>query len=151
VLGEITLVKKSMEHPRHDLTGIVSSITSKYIQRIVIGFVDPVDDTRLQSAIESGTWEGFDEAITQLAEQTSIDGWRVQLELHVCGNPSTGLFDLVFPRFVESGRLKVVKTSYIWTGSVLHLLLLSKRDNTSWLAFISGPSTRGLHRGQEVF
>jgi len=150
VLGEVTQVKKSMEHPRHDLTGIVSSITSKHIQRISIGFVDPVVDTRLQSAIESKVWDEFDEAITRLAERTLNNGWRVQLDLHVCGNPSTDLFDLLFPRFVGSGRLKVVKTSYIWTGSFPHLFLLLKQDDMLLPAFISGPSTCGLRRGQEV-
>lgn len=115
-----------MEHPTHDLTGIVSSISSIYIRRITIGFADPVTDARLESMAKSKTWEKFDDAITRLAERTLDTGRRLELELHVCGNPSTGLFDLVFPQFVESGCLKVVRASYIWKGSILRLLLWSK-------------------------
>lgn len=125
-LRGITLVKRSMESPRHDLTGIVLSITSKYIQRITIGFTEQVLDAELQLAIKSKIWETFDEAIARLAERTLNNGRRLQVELHVCGNPSTELFDLIFPRLVEGGCLKVVKTSYIWKGSIPCNLSLSK-------------------------
>lgn len=94
--------------------------------------------------IESKIWDKFDDAITSLAEQTLNIGRRLQLELHVCGNPSTELFDFIFPRFIESGNLKVVNASYIaGKGLILYLPLPSKRDNPFWLAFISGPSTHG--------
>lgn len=109
----------------------------------------PTTDIRLRSTIESKAWEKFDNAITRLAEQTLNSGRRLQLELHVCGNPSTELFGLVFPRFAESGNLKIVKTPYIaGKGLIFYLPLLSKRDNPFWLAFISGPSTHGLRHGQ---
>ena len=117
---------KSIEHRRHDIANMVSSINPRYIQRISIGFVDPVTDARLESAIESKTWERFDNAIALLAKQTLNDGRRLQLELHVCGSPSMGLFDLMFPRSMESGCLKVVRTSYIWKGSDLCLFPLPK-------------------------
>lgn len=129
---------------------IVSSITSSHIQRITIGFVDQVTDAQLKSAVELKTWCKFDDAITLLAERTLNNGRKLQLELHVCGNPSTELFDLVLPGFVESGCLKVVKTSYIWKGSILYLPFLSKRNKQFWLAFISGPSIYGLRDEQEV-
>ena len=122
-LSEITLVKTSIEH---DIANMVSSINPRYIQRISIGFVNPVTDTQLESAIESKTWERFDNAIALLAEQTLNDGRRLQLELHVCGNPSTGLFDLMLPRFMESGCLRVVRTSYIGKGSDLRLPPIAK-------------------------
>jgi hypothetical protein len=61
-----------------------------------------------------------------------------------------GLFDSIFPRFVESGDLKVVKTSYIGKGLFLHLPFLSQRNDLFLLAFISGPSTHGLRHGQDV-
>jgi len=116
------MVKKSIDRSSPtDLTNIVSSITSKFIRRITIGFQVPVVDTQLQSAIESKTWEKFDNSIARLAEQTLNSGRRLQLELHVSGNPSMGLFDLVFPGFVESGDLTVVKTSYIGKGLILSL------------------------------
>lgn len=126
MLSEVKLVKKSMTRSRRDLTDIVSSITSRHIQRITIGFAEPTADTHLWSAIKSKTWEKFDEAIARLAEQALNDGRTLQFELHVCGNPSTELFDLIFPRFVENGCLKVTKTSYIWKGLALFLLSLSK-------------------------
>jgi len=108
-----------MEHPRQDLAGVVSSIASKYIRRITIGFEDPVIDKQLRSMIKSKTWEDFDEAIARLAEKTSDNGRRLQFELHVCGDPSAKLFDLVFPRLIESGNFKVAKVSYVWKGSIL--------------------------------
>ena len=98
---------------------IVSTITSKHIERIVIGIAEAITDARLQTVIESKKWDQFDEAITRLADQTSNNGRRLQLELHVCGNPSTELFNALLPRFVESGSLKIVKASYIWKGSVV--------------------------------
>lgn len=119
-LRGVTLVKRSLFAPTNDLMCVVSSITSKYIQRITVGFVekDRNDDEDLRAVIKSKTWEKFDEAIARLAEQTSNEGRRLQVELHVCGNLSTDLFNLLFPRFVESGCLKIVKTSYIWKGSI---------------------------------
>ena len=117
------------------------------MRRITIAFIDPVDDTKLQSTIESKAWEEFDNAITRLAEQTLNSGQRLQLELRVCGKPSTELFDLGFPGFIESGDLKVVKTSYIVRGLVVYLPHPAERDNPFWLAFISDPSTHGLRHG----
>ena len=109
--------------------GLVSSITSTHFQRITIGFGQLTTDTQLESAIESKSWGKFDKAITRLAERSLESGRRLQFELHVFGNPSTELFTLVFPGFVESGCLKVVKTSYIGSGSVLYLIPLSNRNN----------------------
>ena len=128
MLSEVTLVKKSAEHPTRDLTDIVSTVTSRYIQRIALGFVEPATDARLQSAIESKAWKEFDEAITRLADQALNNGRRLQLELHVCGNPSVELFNSMLPLFAEneSGCLKVVKTSYIGKGSIPHPLPWSK-------------------------
>jgi hypothetical protein len=111
-----------MGSPNQDLTGIVSSITSKYIQRIVIGFVEPVANADLRLVIKYGRWGKFDEAVTRLAEQTLNHGRKLQVELHVCGNPSVELFDSVLPRFLGSGDLEIVKTSYIWAGSTLYHL-----------------------------
>lgn len=119
------MVKKSIDRSSPtDLTSIVSSIASKYIRRITIGFQVPVVDTQLQSAIESKTWEKFDVAITRLAERTLNSGRRLQLELRVSGNPSMELFDLVFPGFVEGGDLTVVKTPYIGKSLILSLPLI---------------------------
>lgn len=122
-------------------TSIVSSITSKHIQRIVIGFTEPVSDAILRDDNTSKAWGKFDHAITRLAERTLDNGRRLQLELHACGNPSVVLFERILPRFAETGNLKVVKTSYIWTGSILYRLTSSNRSAQFWLAFISGPST----------
>ena len=122
VLREVTLVKKSMEDPDYYLTGIISGITSKHIRRITIGFVEPLSDPEIQNEIESKTWEKFDEAIARLAERTLDNGRRLELELHVCGNPTTGLFYRMFPRFAEIGRLGVEKTLFIWKGPILSLL-----------------------------
>jgi len=97
---------------------IFSTITSKHIRQITIGFMNPVTDTQLVSMVEHKTWEKFDEAIARLAEQTSNNGRKLQLELHVCGDASIGSFNFLFPRFVESGRFMVVKASYIWNGSI---------------------------------
>jgi hypothetical protein len=74
-----------MEYPGRTFTNIVSSIASTNLHWITIGFVDPVTDTQLESAIESKDWEGFDEAISRLAEQASNHGRRLQLKLHVRG------------------------------------------------------------------
>jgi len=115
-----------MGNPGQDLAGVVSSIASKYIRRITIGFEDPVTDKQLRSMVKSKTWEYFDEAIARLAEKTSDNGRRLQFELHVCGDPSAKLFDLVFPRFMESGNFKVVKVSRLWEGSILYSISSSK-------------------------
>jgi len=115
----VTLVKQSMRYPNNYLTGIVSSITSKYIQRITIGFVERISDEELQKVIKSKAWESFDEAIARLAERTLNNGRRLEFELHVCGNPTTRLFNRVFPRSAENGCLGVVRTSFIWKGPVL--------------------------------
>ena len=109
--------------------GIVSSITSTHFQRITIGFRQTITNAQLETAIESRSWGAFDEAITRLAERALENGRMLQFELHVCGNPSTELFNSVFPGFVESGCLKVVKAAYIWNGSILHLISLSNRNN----------------------
>jgi hypothetical protein len=98
-----------MENPGPNLMGIVSSITSTHFQRITIGFRQTITNAQLESAIESKSWGAFDEAITRLAERALENGRMLQFELHVCGNPSTELFNSVFPGFVESGCLKVVK------------------------------------------
>ena len=127
MIRDVTIVKKSVESSKDDLTGVVSSIRSEHFQRIIIGFVNQVTDARLLSTIASKTWEKFDDAITRLAERTWNDGQRLRLELHVCGNPSVELFYFLFPGFVEIGHLEVFKTSYIWTGSTLRHLTLSKR------------------------
>jgi len=121
-LREVTLVKKSMGHPNNYLMSIVSSITSKYIQRITVGFVEQISDSELQGVIKYKHWEKFDEAIARLAERALDNGRRLEFELHVCGNPTTRLFDQVFPRFAENGCLMVVRTSYIWKGPILSLL-----------------------------
>ena len=136
-----------MEHSNWDLAGIVSSIALRCMRQITIAFIDPVSDTGLRSTIESKAWEEFDNAITLLAEQTLNSGQRLQLELRICGKPSTGLFDLVFPGFIESGDLKVVKMTYIVRGLVVCLLHPAERDNQFLLAFISDPSTHGLRHG----
>ena len=60
------------------------------------------------------------------------------------------LFDLVFPGFVQSGDLKVVKTSFIGKGLILSLPLMSRRDNPFLLVFISGLNRHDLSHGQEV-
>ena len=117
-----------MARRRDDLTSIASTITSKHIERIVIGLTEPVSDAQLESAIKSNTWGEFDDAIARLAEQTANHGRRLQLELHVRGNPSVELFDRIFVRFTESGDLKIVKASYIWAGSLLHRLSFSKKS-----------------------
>jgi hypothetical protein len=109
---------------------IVSSITSTHFQRIIIGFGQSTTDTQLESAIESKSWGAFDKAITRLAERTLESGRKLQFELHVCGDPSTELFNLVFPGFVEWGSLKVVKTLHIGNGSVFHLISLLNRNNS---------------------
>ena len=109
---------------------IVSSIISTHFQRITIGFGRPTTDAQLESAIESKSWGAFDKAITQLAGRTSESGRRLQFGLHVCGDPSTELFNLMFPGFVEWGSLKVVKTLYIGNGSVLYLISLPNRNNS---------------------
>lgn len=144
------IVKKSMENSKDDLTAIVSSITSKHIQRITIGFVNPVNGSQLRRAIILRTCARLDDAITRLAEQTLNYGQKLQLELHVCGHPPMDLFDSLFPRFVEIGCLSVFKTSYIWTGSILHPLSFSKRSTQFQLALISGPSVRRRNRVQQV-
>ena len=120
------------------------------MRQITIAFIDPVSDTGLQSTIKSKAWEEFDKAITRLAEQTSNSRQRLQLELRVCGKPSTELFDLVFPGLIESGDLKVVKTSYVVRGLVVYLPHPAERDDQFWLAFISDSSTHGLRHGQEM-
>lgn len=107
---------------------IASTITSKHIERIVIGLTEPVSDARLESAIESNIWGEFDDAIARLAEQTANYGRKLQLELHVRGNPSVELFDRIFVRFAESGDLKIVKTEYIWAGSPLYRLSFSNQS-----------------------
>ena len=117
-LVELTLVKRSIERPTQDIMAIFSTITSKHIRQITIGFMNPVTDTQLVSMVEHKTWEKFDEAIARLAEQTSNNGRKLQLKLHVCGDASIGSFNFLFPRFVESGRFMVVKASYIWNGSI---------------------------------
>jgi len=114
-----------MAHPNNYLTGIVSSITSKYIQRITIGFVEQISDLKLQRMIRSKTWEKFDEAIARLAERALNNGRRLEFELHVCGNPTARLFDQVFPRFAENGCLGVVRATYIWKGPTPSPFLLS--------------------------
>jgi len=119
VLREVTLVKKSMENPNNYLTGIVSSITSRYIQRITIGFVERISDLGLLGVIKSKAWENFDEALARLAERTSNNGRRLEFGLHVCGNPTTSLFYQIFPRFAENGCLEVVNASFIWKGPIL--------------------------------
>ena len=108
-----------MRHPNKNLTGIVSSITSKHIQRITIGFVEQISDQQLQKVVMWGTWEKFDEAIALLAERALNNGRRLELELHVCGNPTAGWFKQIFPRFAENGCLVVVWTSFIWKGPIL--------------------------------
>ena len=124
-LRGVTMVKESIDSPRVDLVGIVSSITSRHIQRIIIGFMSPITDAQLRFAVGSKTWQEFDETIARLAEQTLSNGRELQFEFHVCGDPSIGLFDLILPRFIESGCLKVVKSSYISKHLILHLPLLS--------------------------
>lgn len=109
-----------MKTPNHDITAIVSTITSKYIERITIGFANLVTDERLQLVIASKIWEKFDDAIARLAERSLNNGRKLQLDFHVCGCPSVELFHQIVPRFVKTGRLEVVKTSYIWAGSTLH-------------------------------
>lgn len=131
-LHEVTIVEKSIQNPRSNLLGIVSSITSRHIQRIVIGFRSPVTNAKLRFAVESGAFQKIDGAITRLAKQTLNHGRKLQLEFHVCGNPSIGLFDLIFPRFLESGCLKVTNSSYVSKGSILYLPLLSRRNNNFW-------------------
>ena len=107
-----------MGYPNNYLTGIVSSIASKYIQRITIGFVDQISDPELQEVIKCKAWEKFDEALARLAERALNNGQRLEFELHVCGNPTTRLFYQVFPRFAENGCLGVVRTSFIWKGPI---------------------------------
>lgn len=124
------LVQELPEHA--DPTGIVSSVTSKYFQRTTIAFVRMVTDNGLQAAIENRTWVKFDEVIARLAEQTLNNGRGLQLGLHVCGDHTTALFDLMLPRFAESGSLKVVRSSYIWICLILpppFSLPLSKSNN----------------------
>jgi hypothetical protein len=115
-----------MQQSKDELTGMVSSITSDHVRRIRIGFAEPITDAQLHSAIESGTWGSFDDAMGRLAERILSGGRKLELELNVCGNPTAELFDQVLVRVVESGRLKIVKASYIWAGSALHRLSFSK-------------------------
>ena len=88
-----------MERPGRAFTNIVSSIASTHLHRITIRFVQPVTDTQLEFAIKSKDWEGFDEAISRLAEQASNHGRRLQLKLHARGDFSTELINSVFPGF----------------------------------------------------
>ena len=113
-----------MDHPNHYLTGIVSSINSEHLQRITIGFVEPLSDPGLLEVIATKAWDKFDEAIARLAERTLNNGRRLEFELHVCGNPTPKLFYRVFPRFAENGQLGVVKTLFIWKGQTLSILSL---------------------------
>jgi len=111
-----------------DLMSIASTITSKHIERIVIGLNELISNAQLESAIKSNIWGEFDDAIARLAEQTANHGRKLQLELHVRGNPSVELFDRIFVRFTESGDLKIVKTPYIWAGSLLRRPSFSKKN-----------------------
>jgi hypothetical protein len=122
-IRDVTIVKRSIENSKDDLTDVVSSMASKHIQRMTIGFVNRVTDARLRSEIASKTWGEFDDAITRLAEQTLNDGQRLRLELHFCGSPEVELFYLLFPGFIKIGHLEVVKAPYIWAGLTLPRLL----------------------------
>jgi hypothetical protein len=137
-----------MEHPGPDIMGAVSSITSRYLQRITIGFEQLITNAELTSAIEYKSWRPFDEAIARLAERALENGRILQFELHVCGNPSAELFNLVFPGFVVWGFLKVVKALHIENGrsstlfryqiEITRLDRLCFGSQHAWLAQLSG-------------
>lgn len=121
-----------MKDSKADLVSVVSSITSKHIRRITTGLVIPVTDTTLRFAIESKAWAEFDDAITLLAERTLNHGHELLLEFHFCGSPESDAVYSLFPRFVMSGRLEVIKSAYVWTGSVSSPSLPSEAEQLNF-------------------